>query len=251
MEYSINELAELSGISTRALRYYDQINLLSPSRVANNNYRVYRDNDVDLLQQILFYKELGLALEKIKSIIKSKEYDGVKTLNHHLQELKEKRKQIDTLIQNVEKTIASAKGDTTMSDSEKFEGFKSALIEDNELKYGDEIRKKYGDSSVDDSNDKIMGLSEKKYKEAQELSIKLNTLLKEACKEGDPSSELAKEVCNLHRLWLGFYWKNYTKEAHRALSQTYVEDPRFKKYYDDIIPGGAVFLSKAIAIYTK
>ena len=84
LEYSINELAELSGISTRTLRYYDEINLLSPSRVANNNYRVYRDKDVTLLQQILFYKELGLSLDEIKNILKVEEYDEIKTLNHHL-----------------------------------------------------------------------------------------------------------------------------------------------------------------------
>lgn len=66
MEYSINKLAKLAGISTRTLRYYDEIELLSPKRISSNDYRVYGQKEVDLLQQILFFRELGISLEEIK-----------------------------------------------------------------------------------------------------------------------------------------------------------------------------------------
>ena len=69
MEYSINKLAKLAGISTRTLRYYDEIGLLCPLRVSGNSYRVYGQREVDLLQQILFYRELGLPLDVIKNIM--------------------------------------------------------------------------------------------------------------------------------------------------------------------------------------
>lgn len=70
MEYTIQGLAKLAGISTRTLRYYDQIGLLSPKRVKANGYRVYGRKEVDALQQILFFKELGLDLTTISQIMK-------------------------------------------------------------------------------------------------------------------------------------------------------------------------------------
>ena len=68
MEYSIKSLAKLAGISTRTLRYYDEIGLLKPLRINSSGYRIYGDKEVDILQQILFYKALELPLEKIKEI---------------------------------------------------------------------------------------------------------------------------------------------------------------------------------------
>ena len=66
MEYTINNLSKIAGVSTRTLRYYDQIGLLRPVRVSSNGYRIYGQGEVNRLQQILFYRELGFELEKIK-----------------------------------------------------------------------------------------------------------------------------------------------------------------------------------------
>ena len=66
MEYSIKDLSEIAGITTRTLRYYDEIDILKPAKISDSGYRIYSDNEVDLLQQILFYKELGLDLKTIK-----------------------------------------------------------------------------------------------------------------------------------------------------------------------------------------
>lgn len=249
MEYSINQLAKLAGISTRTLRYYDEIKLLTPRRISTNGYRVYEKKEVDLLQQILFYRELGVSLDEIKRIVWSKEYDGIAALQGHLSALKAKKEQIELLIINVEKTIASAKGETIMSDKEKFAGFKQKLIDKNEKQYGKEIREKYGDDIIDASNAKVMGLTAEQYERVQELSRQINDSLKAAYEQGDPSSELAQKVCALHKEWLGYFWNFYSKEAHISLVQTYVDDPRFKKYYDAIAVGCAEFLLEAMKIY--
>ncbi|PKM67157.1 MAG: MerR family transcriptional regulator [Firmicutes bacterium HGW-Firmicutes-2] len=251
MEYSINKLAKLAGISPRTLRYYDDIKLLSPRRISGNGYRVYGQKEVDLLQQILFYRELGVTLEDIKRIVWSKDYDGMATLNNHLSALKIKKEQIETLITNVEKTIAASKGEIIMSDKEKFQGFKQKMVSENEEVYGKEIREKYGDEMVDASNAKLMGLTVKQYERSQELSNQINASLKIAFEQGDPSSALAQEVCALHKEWLGTYWDHYSKEAHMVLAQTYMDDPRFRKYYDDLSEGCAAFLYEAIKIYCK
>lgn len=251
MEYSINKLSKMAGISTRTLRYYDEIGLLSPKRISNNDYRIYGKNEVELLQQILFFRELGMPLDKIKKIIWSKDYDGILALQGHLSALKAKREKIELLIENVEKTISASKGEITMSDKEKFEGFKKNLITENEKAYGKEIREKYSDDVMDASNAKMMNLTAEQYEKSQALSCQINDLLLTAFEQGDPSSELAQKVCELHKEWLGYFWQHYSKEAHLGLAQTYVDDPRFKKYYDDIAVGCAGFLCNAIHIYCE
>ena len=75
MEYTVSQLAKMSGVSTRTLRYYDEIGLLSPVRIEHNKYRIYGKKEVDLLQQILFYRELGVPLERIDQIIKAPDFD--------------------------------------------------------------------------------------------------------------------------------------------------------------------------------
>ena len=251
MEYSIHQLAKLAKVSTRALRYYDEIGLLSPRRISGNGYRVYGQKEVDLLQQILFYRELGVQLDEIKNIVWSKDYDQAVALQGHLSALKAKNEQLEMLIANVEKTIAAVKGEKTMSDKEKFEGFKQKMLEENEKKYGKEIREKYGDAVVDASNAKLMGLTAEQYDEVQKLSVRINESLKAALEQGDPSGALAQQACALHKEWLCYYWPRYSKEAHLGIAQTYVNDPRFKAYYDAIAPGCAEFLRDALQIYCR
>ena len=109
MEYTIKELSKISGISTRTLRYYDQIELLVPPRLSSSGYRIYGENEVDLLQQILFYRELGVSLGEIKNLLNSPDYDKEKSLQDHLDALLQKKDRIETLINNVSETIQSMK----------------------------------------------------------------------------------------------------------------------------------------------
>lgn len=253
MEYTVNKLAKLSGVSTRTLRYYDQIELLRPAGTRSNGYRVYGKNEVDTLQQILFYRELGVSLDEIKKLLSAPDFDREKTLYAHLNSLHQKKSQIETLIKNVSATIESLKGAAIMSDKEKFEGFKQKLINENEQKYGDEIRKKYGNDAVNASNIKVKGMSEQQWQKTQALSAEINETLKLALEEGNPANETAQKLCDLHRQWLCMFWKDgtYTKEAHRGLGEMYIEDERFRKYYDGIAVGAASFLRDAINIYCK
>lgn len=251
MEYTVNELAKISGVSVRTLHYYDQIGLLHPLRVEENGYRIYGTAEVDHLQQILFYRELGMPLKKIRDILNMPDLDKEKLLEEQLTALLERKKQIEVLIKNIKKTICTLKGETTMSDKEKFEGFKKKMIEDNEAVYGKELRERYGDEAVDASNAKVADMSEAQWKNAQELSDLINQTLKEAFELGDPASEIAQKACDLHRQWLCMFWKDgtYSKEAHKALADGYVADERFTAYYDKIAAGCTKFLRDAIHIY--
>lgn len=250
MEYTIHKLAELAGVSVRTLHYYDSIELLSPGRAKQNSYRLYSQKDVDRLQQILFYRELGMPLCDIKKAIDSSCYNAADALTRHIAVLKKERDRINILILNAEETIKSLKGENTMTDNEKFKGFKEELIKGNEDKYGKEIREKYGDQAVNESNEKLAGLTREQYDEAAELANEINRLLKEAYEEGDPGGEAAQRVCALHKKWLGHYWKNYSKQAHLGLARMYTEDPRFTEYYDkNACPGSALFFLEAMKIY--
>jgi DNA-binding transcriptional MerR regulator len=250
MEYTVQKLAKMAGISTRTLRYYDEIGILRPARINSSGYRIYGETEVDMLQQILFYRELGVSLDSIKDLITNPSFNKTKALIEHREKLLEKRKQLDLLISNVNKTIALTGGKIKMTDKEKFEGFKQKLIKDNEEKYGNEIRSKYGDDAVNKSNDKVKGMSKEQYEEVSRLSNAVIETLNTAFKTGDPAGELAQRAADLHRQWLSYYWNSYTKEAHASLAQMYVDDERFKAYYDKGQPGTAAFLRDAILIYT-
>jgi len=250
MEYTVQKLAVMAGVSTRTLRYYDELDMLKPARINSSGYRIYGQVEIDQLQQILFYRELGVSLESIKEIITSPSYNAVQALKEHHEKLLEKREQLDSLILNVQKTIARTEGRITMMDQEKFEGLKKKTIDKNEAKYGKEIRKKYGYETVNQSNQKVMGMSQEQHDEVTRLATEVMETLQAAFETGDPAGELAQKTADLHRQWLCYYWDSYSKKAHAGLAQMYVDDPRFTAYYDEKKPGTAVFLRDAIQIYT-
>ena len=250
MEYTVKRLSSLAGVSPRTLRYYDEIGILKPARINSSGYRIYGPREVDKLQQILFYRELGLSLDEIKEIITSPSFDEIKALREHKEKLLAKREQLELLIANVDKTIASKEGRITMSDKEKFAGFKQKLVEENEKKYGKEIREKYGDEAVDRSNKILKGMTQEQYEEVTKLEKEIIETLLKAFKTEDPAGELAQKAADLHRQWLSFFWGQYTKEAHAGVAQMYVDDERFTAYYDKHQPGLAAFLRDAVLIYT-
>ena len=250
MDYSVSKLAKLANTSERTLRYYDALGLLSPARQAGNGYRVYGEREVDTLQQILFYRELGVPLDAIKTILSSPVFDAQTALSGHLRALREKRRRLDLLIANVEKTIKAQKVETNMGNEEKFEGFMDRLVEENEQKYGAETRRAYGDSAIDGANRKLKKMGKQEYEGLEKLTDELNKTLKQAHLTGDPAGALAQKACALHKKWLGYYWEGYSREAHRGLAQMYTQDRRFTAYYDRIAPGCAAFLRDAVNIFT-
>jgi len=251
MEYTVQKLSNLAGVTTRTLRYYDEINILRPARINSSGYRIYGQKEVDRLQQILLYREMGVSLDIIQNIVKSENFNEIAALKEHLVNLLDKRQQIDQLIVNVEKTIESREGNIIMSDKEKFDGFKKKLVEDNEKKYGNEIREKYGNETVDSSNQKLLDMTEAQYEKYEKLGQEVIHTLEEAFTTGDPTGELGQRTADLHRQWLCCTWKTYSSEAHAGLARMYTEDERFQAYYDKNQPGMAAFLRDAILIYTR
>ena len=130
--YTVIELARLTGLTPRTLRYYDSIGLLRPSRGRANGYRLYSAGEVDRLQQILPYREMGLPLEEIRQLLDAPDLDRTETLRLHLTRLLERRREVDALIRTVRHTLDAIQGGTTMRDEEKFVGMKRQAVAENE-----------------------------------------------------------------------------------------------------------------------
>lgn len=252
MEYIINELAALAGVSTRTLRYYDQIGLLSPGRTTRAGYRVYGPAQVDRLQHILFYRALGLPLGQIRDLLDDPGFDRAATLRGHLAELEQERARLDSLILTLKTSIEDEKGGHTMSDQEKFECFKREALAENERAYGDEIRARYGGDAAAAGNDKFSKLTREEYARMEELGAEIRARLEAAVAAGlDPAGEEGRALAALHRDWLAFTWPSYSPQAHAGLAEGYVADPRFTAYYDRARAGCAAFLRDAILAYTE
>lgn len=247
MEYTIKKFARLSGVSARTLRYYDEIGLLKPARITSAGYRIYGSQEVDRLQQILFYRQLDLQLAAIKNILDAPDYDVEQALNDQWCQLSQKKTDIERLLVVVEQTLNHYKGERNMSDQEKFTAFKKQKITENERKYGPEIRAKYGKETIDATNQKFRELTEDQLQEMtateQQLFGKLKVYVK------NPQTELAKEIFDLHKKWLSFTWPNYSAEAHKGVGLMYVSDERFTRYYDSHVVGSAQALHAIIQQY--
>ena len=158
---------------------------------------------------------------------------------------------LDALLATLDKTILTEEGKCAMTDAEKFEGFKQKLVAENEAEYGAEARGKYGDTAVDASNAKLMGLSPEQYGEMQKLSARINAALAAAVRAGEaPDGPEGRRIAGLHKQWLCFTWPKYTPKAHLGLAEMYVADERFTAYYDAETPGCAAFLRDAVASFT-
>lgn len=247
MEYTVQKLARLAGVSARTLRFYDEIGLLKPARINSSGYRIYGEEEVDALQQILFFRTLGLELSTITAVMQDPGFDRTAALKSHLHTLEAKKAQLSLLIKTVAKTIEKEEGKRTMTDSEKFAGLKQQLVNENEQKYGAEIREKYGNEVVDASNARMMGLSQAQYEAMQALAASIQQSLADAVRQhADPAGDTGRAIAQRHKEWLGYTWNQYTTEAHKGLAQMYLDDPRFTAYYDAETPGCAQFLRDAV-----
>lgn len=247
MELTIQKLARLAGVSTRTLRYYHKIGLLSPARVNSAGYRIYGQREVDALQQILFYRAMGLRLENIQKIMQSPEFDRLAALKGHLTELERRQTELSLLVQNVRRTILEEEGKIKMSNQEKFMGLKERLIEENQKKYGAELVEEYGIEQVEKSNRKWRGMTQAQYEQMKTLEEELRQRLETAVESGSsPAGDEGRRIAALHRQWLRLAWDGYSEKAHLGLADLYVADRRFTAYYDNRISGCAAFLRGAI-----
>ena len=140
----VKEVSQLTGVSVRTLHHYDDIGLLTPDGSTEAGYRLYSDDNLATLQQILFFRELGFSLKKIKELLDSPSFNRQEAFEMQRNMLVEKRKQLDSMIDTIEKTIQQGKGELVMTNEEKFKGFDFS-----QNPYEQEARERWGDEAVD------------------------------------------------------------------------------------------------------
>lgn len=220
-----------------------------PKKDSSSGYRYYSDEDIDKLQQILIYKELGLELAEIKPLIESLDTEAkLIHLNHHLEALKDRQAKISTILSTVSKTIQAIKGEITMKNDQKFEGLKASLIKENDQKYQEEVVSKYGKDAYETSRNAFKTMSKETFDHMNQVNETLiQTLI--ALKKDLNNEELEQKVFSLHKEWISITWNNYNKDAHRGVTEMYVSDERFMRYYDQHEEGIAKLLRDTVHKY--
>lgn len=238
----VKEVSKLTGVSVRTLHYYDEIGLLTPEQTNENGYRLYSEKDLELLQQILFFRELGFSLKQIKAIVHDPSFNRLEALEMHRKMLLEKRERIDRMLNTLEKTIQHVKGERAMTNQEKFQGFDFSRNP-----YEEEARRRWGDKAVDASQAKLNQLSKTKMQEFGQTMNELYRKLAEL-RHSDPASEAAQEAIGEWYAMLN-RMGSYSLEAFKGLGQLYVDDERFTNNIDQFGEGLAKFMRDAMQVY--
>ena len=245
MKLQIKEFAELTGVSVRTLHYYDEIGLLKPSYVdEQNGYRFYDETSLERMQEILFYRELNFPLKSIAEILASPNYDKQKALAEQKRLLTIKKNRLERLIAALEQ---AEKGEITMS------AFDNSEYETARQQYEDEAKQRWGDTDAyKESQAKTAGYSKDKW---NDVLAGMNGVFAEfaACKKcGDGAdSDTAQQLVKKLQDYITANFYHCTDDILAGLGQMYVCDERFKKNIDSHGEGTAVFVAEAISIFCK
>lgn len=242
LEMKIHELAKMSGVTVRTLHYYDEIGLLKPSEITEAGYRLYDEENIAALQQILFFRELGFSLNAIRDIMGNPHYDKTEALKKQKELLIQKRSRLDGLIALLDKHI---KGENTMS----FKEFDSRELEAARNRYADEVKARWGGSDTFcEYAAKTEGYDDRHWSllagEGAQILQQFSRL-----RHLPPEDNAAQELVEAWQAYISANFYRCTKEILSCLGSMYIEDERFQKNIDKNGEGTAAFMAKAIAVY--
>ncbi|MEN8171480.1 MAG: MerR family transcriptional regulator [Chloroflexota bacterium] len=241
--YTVKKLADLAGVSTRALRYYHQIGLLKPAAVGENGYRYYDDDTAVRLQQILFYREMEISLSEIRDILEQPDFDLLGALGAHKTMLESKKQRIDQLLNTVEYTMNYLEGKLPMNENDIFGGFS----EDEQKTYADEARQRWDSTLVDGSQKRWASYPAEKKKV---IMAEANAIYKDIYAnrhQGHDSQKIQHLVGDWHRNLRYFY--EPAIGTLRGLGQMYCDDSRFRANFEKFSLDFPEFLRAAIEHY--
>ncbi len=243
MAYSIKEIADLAGVTTRTLRYYDELGLLEPAEIGDNGYRYYDQDSLLRLQQILFFRELDVPLKEIELIMNGPNFDLLSALENHRSALQKKSYRLDKLIETVDKTIAALQGDGVMTDKDYFKGF-------DEVQYEDETRERWGDTpQFAESQKKWANYTDEQKEAIKEEGGRLTVRMVGESPDVSPDDRDVQAAIGEYYAYLNKYFYTCDVEFLRGLADMWVHDSRFAVNYETIREGGAKFVREAVHIY--
>jgi DNA-binding transcriptional MerR regulator len=241
--YTVKQLAEIAGITPRTLHYYDEIQLLKPARVGENGYRYYSEESLLRLQQILFYRELDLPLDEIRSLVGTPEFDVRAALDQHKRELKKRIQRLQRLIQTVDRTILFMEGNLEMEKKQLFDAFN----DEQQAEMEQEAMQLYDPEIVKASARKWKGYSraekERIADEGNAVYLDLVAVMPKGA--GSPEAQAGIERWRKH---MDYFWTPNLEQLI-GLADGYNDDARFRANFDRIDPGLAPFMREAVRIY--
>lgn len=237
---TIKEVSKLCGVTTRTLHYYDEIGIFKPSVINESGYRLYSENSLIKLQEILFFKELDFSLKEIKNIIEDPSYDRKYALNMQKEILIKKKNRIEDLIKLIDKNI----NNDVILGLEKFKEEEIKLMEAN---YKKEVKERWG-NTLEYKEFKEKGYSNNDNERFKEEIDGIFRRFKDVVKFGEES----KEAQELVKVWHNYINNNFytcSKEVLSNLGDMYIYDERFKNNIDKDFCGLSEFINKAIKVY--
>lgn len=248
-QYKVEELAKLSGVSVRTLHYYDQIGLLKPAFRTEKNYRIYSENELYRLQQILIQKQLGLTLSEISDTIDNENIDRIQLLEAQKEKILAEQKRMSKIIKTIDKTILKLKSKIIMKDEELYDGFSK----EEALALQKEAKDKFGKKNVGTSENYLKKLSKSELKklkdEQQEILKQLSALLNEEVNSDLVQNQIAKHYLNTRQFWGTHGSPTTQKKQYKGLGQLYLSDLRYTEEISLKHPNFPIFLSNAIEVY--
>ena len=242
--FLVKEVAAIASVSVRALHHYDEIGLLVPKGRTQAGYRLYDENDLLRLQQIVIGRALGLPLEEIRRSLDDPEFDQRKALLAQKEQLQERNQQMTRMILAVEAALAvlDAKGTGDPVDMKQiFDGFDSS-------QYEAEARQRWGNSDAyKESQRRTKKYSEEDWKKvgAEQATIYADAAVAKAAGK-KPSDDDVMDIAERHRRSIDRWFYPCSMVMHLGLADMYESDQRFSENIDKHGPGLTMFLVEAI-----
>jgi MerR family transcriptional regulator, thiopeptide resistance regulator len=241
--YSVGRVADLSGVTIRTLHHYDEISLLSPGGRSDAGYRVYEDSDLERLQRILFYRELGFTLKEISTIIDDQNTDSMGHLRRQRRLLLERIERLGAMVDAIDYEMEANTMDIKLTPEERFEVFGDFRPED----HAEEAERRWGESdSFKESNRRVSKYTKEDWLALKAEAEEVQNRLAAAFEAGlAPDSGEAMDAAEAHRQHISRWFYECTYEIHRGLTDMYVSDERFRSNYDTQAPGLAAYIKDA------
>lgn len=241
--YTIKQLADLANVSRRTLRYYDQIDLLKPTAVADNGYRYYDQETVLRLQQIRFYQELDFSLEQIRKILDRSDFNALQSLQTQKTALQQQAERLNQLIDTIDNTILHLEGKVTMDNEDLFAGFDEAK----QKEYAKEAERRWDPKLVRESNRRWNQLSKEQQKAIMQEGNQVYLDMVDQLGNPPDSDDVQAIVARWHQHTRHFYEPSFA--MLRGLGQGYASDPAFRTKFEAMHPDLPDFLQAAITVY--
>jgi DNA-binding transcriptional MerR regulator len=241
--YTVSEVARAAGVTVRTLHHYDEIGLLQPSGRNASGYRQYASADLERLQEVLFYRELGFGLEAIEGLVGTPARSRVETLRQQQKLLERQINRLQAMVTAIDEAVVAQEEGRTMNKDEMFEVFGGFDPAEHQA----EAQEKWGDTNAyAESAKRTARYTKEDWKRMGEESRAINQRLADLFAAGQaPDSAEAVAAAEEHRLHIDRWFYPCSYEIHVGLGDMYVVDPRFTKFWDDYQSGLAVYARDA------